>query len=105
MRPSTPGRPATASSGRSWRRTWWRPGWRSARWSPCRPRSNAGWPPPARAATAAQRARLAVVRLEAEYARRETERYRQLNAELAEANRRLKEQALLMDRVSREDEL
>jgi diguanylate cyclase (GGDEF)-like protein len=53
----------------------------------------------------AQRARLAVVSLEAEYARRETERYRQLNAELAEANRRLKEQALLMDRVSREDEL
>ncbi len=57
------------------------------------------------AEAAAQRARLAVVRLEAEYARRETERYRQLNAELAEANRRLKEQALLMDRVSREDEL
>lgn len=57
------------------------------------------------AEAAAQRARLAVERLEAEYARRETERYRQLNAELAEANRRLKEQALLMDRVSREDEL
>jgi diguanylate cyclase len=57
------------------------------------------------AEAAPQRARLAVVRLEAEYARRETERYRQLNAELAEANRRLKEQALLMDRVSREDEL
>jgi diguanylate cyclase (GGDEF)-like protein len=57
------------------------------------------------AEAAAQRARLAVVRLEAEHARRETERYRQLNAELAEANRRLKEQALLMDRVSREDEL
>jgi diguanylate cyclase len=57
------------------------------------------------AEAAAQRARVAVERLEAEYARRETERYRQLNAELAEANRRLKEQALLMDRVSREDEL
>jgi diguanylate cyclase (GGDEF)-like protein len=57
------------------------------------------------AEAAAQRAKLAVERLEAEYARRETERYRQLNAELAEANRRLKEQALLMDRVSREDEL
>lgn len=57
------------------------------------------------AEAAAQRARLAVVRLEAEYARRETERYRQLNAELTEANRRLKEQALLMDRVSRQDEL
>ncbi|HSV67418.1 MAG TPA: diguanylate cyclase [Mycobacteriales bacterium] len=57
------------------------------------------------AEAAAQRARLAMVRLEAEHARHETERYRQLNAELAEANRRLKEQALLMDRVSREDEL
>jgi diguanylate cyclase len=57
------------------------------------------------AEAAAQRVRLAVVRMEAEHARLETERYRQLNAELAEANRRLKEQALLMDRVSRQDEL